>query len=539
MPFTKFVAWLQRYSVTRTSIAFSLLLTTATASWGGEADKAREQLGKVSFPNSCDSAVQAMFQRGVALLHSFWWQKGRQAFLDVLEKDPSCAIATWGIATIDIGNPFATGPSPAQAQQAQEAIAHGRSIGAKTERERLYIEAIASYYDRFAEPHAARMKSLADAFEALATRYPHDDETQTFYALYMAATQPADDRSFARTLQAAAILDAQFAKHPDHPGVAHYLIHSYDYAPLAEKGLAAARRYADIAPSAPHALHMPSHIFTRVGAWEESIATNQRAVEASRTEHEVHQELHSLDYMLYADLQLARDDDAVHLVEAMRQVGAPTAARTDSFAIAASLARYAIERGAWSEAAQLPSSESKIPYIQAIPVFARALGAARSGNAAAAEKDVQELGQFVDALKAAKDSYWATEVEVQRLGATAWTAYAKGDRAGALRLMREAADLEDKSEKSAVTPGRLVPARELLGDMLLDSSRPAEALTEYEASLVQDPRRFRSLSGAGQAAAQARNRDKARYFFGQLVEMVGSGGARPELDKAREYLASK
>jgi tetratricopeptide (TPR) repeat protein len=523
----------------RVFLLCSLPLVTAASSLSEEhAGKHAEQLGEVSFANSCDSAVQPSFERGVALLHSFWWQEGRTTFLKVLDQDPRCAIAAWGIATIDVGNPFSTGPSPELARQAQEAIARGRSIGAKTERERLYIEAIAAYYDRFAErSHVARMKSLADAFEALASRYPDDDEAQIFYALYLVATQDPTDKSFARTLKAAGILEAQFTRHPEHPGVAHYLIHSYDYPPIAEKGLSAARRYAAIAPSAPHALHMPSHIFTRVGAWEESIATNARSVAVSKAGNDADQALHAMDYMVYADLQLARDDDAKSIIAAIGQVDSHAATRTADFAIAAMPARYALERGAWREAAQLPESASRIVYIRAMPVFARAIGAARSGDAAAAEKDVQELAQLVNALKDTKDGYWATEVELQYLAAAAWAEYAKGNRIRALALIRNAADLEDKSEKSAVTPGRILPARELLAEMLLESGDAVGALREYEASLQRDPRRFRSLFGAGQAAELSGDADKARHFYGALLDMTGSRGSRPDLDKARAFLA--
>ncbi|HLJ00914.1 MAG TPA: hypothetical protein VKT76_14455 [Bradyrhizobium sp.] len=520
----------------RFSLMSAVLLAAVTAASGQPAGKSPEQLGRVSFANSCEGSVQTAFERGVALLHSFWWEEGRRAFLDVLDRDPSCAIATWGIAAIDIGNPFTTGPNPAQAKQAQEAIARGRGIGAKTERERRYIEAVAAYYDRLAErPHRVRLKSLADAFEAMAKNYPDDDETQIFLALYLAGTQDPADKTYARTLKAAGILETQFAKHPDHPGVAHYLIHSYDYPPIAEKGLSAAKRYADIAPSAPHALHMPSHIFTRVGAWQESIATNQRSAEVSRLEGQGDQELHATDYIVYAALQLARDEEVLHLIQRMKHMG-PTETMAGPFAMSASRARYALERGAWREAAELASDESKIPYVRAMPVFARALGAARSGAPEAAEKDLQELAQLVDALKEAKDDYWASEVEVQRLGAAAWIDYARGNREKALELMREAVGREDKSEKSVVTPGRLIPARELLGDMLLESGRPAEALSEYETSLIRDPGRFRSLFGAGKAAAQAGNPGKARYFFARLVNMVGPAGMRPELASARDYL---
>jgi tetratricopeptide (TPR) repeat protein len=517
----------------------ALSLATATAAWAQTTGNSPEQLGRVSFANSCTPAVQATFERAVALLHSYWWQEGEKTFREVLERDPNCAIATWGIATILIGNPFAAGPSQAQAQQAKEAIERGRAIGAKTERERLFIEAVAQYYERFAErAHGARLKSLSDAFENVARRFPEDDEAQIFSAIYLTTTQDPSDKTFASALKAAAVLEGQFKKHPDHPGVAHYLIHSYDYPPIAEKGLTAAKRYSEIAPSAPHALHMPSHIFTRVGAWQESAETNLRSATVAKAEKEFVDQLHAMDYLVYADLQLARDADAQRVVEEAPGVLGNAQSRATPYALAAIPARYAIERGAWKEAAQLQPQPTPFAFTAALTHFARALGAARSGDAVAAERDVQELARIVDALKAAKDAYWTNEVEVQRLGAAAWVAFARGNREAALDLMRAAADLEDKSEKSAVSPGRLVPAHELLGDMLLESGKPAEAFAEYERSQVRDPNRFRSLYGAGQAAAQSGNRDKTRYYFSRLLDMAGSGDPRPEMEKARRYLAS-
>jgi tetratricopeptide (TPR) repeat protein len=528
---------------TRIHLAAPLLalsLATATAAWAQTTRKPPEQLGRVSFANSCAPAAQAPFERAVALLHSFWWQEGEKAFREVLERDPQCAITTWGIATILIGNPFATGPTPAEAQRAQEAIERGRAIGAQTERERLFIKAVAAYYDRFADrPHGARIKSLSDAFEAAAKRFPEDDEAQIFSAIYLTATQAPTDKTFASALRAAAILEAQFTKHPDHPGVAHYLIHAYDYPPIAAQGLTAAKRYAAIAPSAPHALHMPSHIFTRVGAWQDSAATNERAAAVAQAENEPNDRLHAMDYMAYAYLQLARDGDARRVLEeAPRVAGVNLMGRGGPYALAAIPARYAVERSAWKDAAQLQPQASRFPFTEAMTHFARAVGAARSGDAAAAERDVQELARIVEAMKAAKDAYWAVEVEVQRLGGAAWVAYAQGSREEALTRMRAAADLEDKSEKAAVSPGRLVPARELLGDMLLESGRPGEALAEYERAQVHDPNRYRSLYSAGQAAAQSGNRDKARHHFSKLIELAGSGDPRPEMEQARRYLAS-
>src|SRR5437867_3562600 len=522
----------------RAALLLALSLATATAAWAQTTGKPPEQLGRVSFANSCAPAAQATFERAVALLHSFWWREGEKTFRDVLERDPNCSIATWGIATILIGNTFAVGPTPAQAQQAKEAIERGRAIGAKTERERFFIEAVAEYYERFADrPHGARIKSLSDAFEIVAKRFPEDDEAQIFSAIYLTATQEPSEQTFASALKAAAILEVQFKKHPEHPGVAHYLIHSYDYPPIAEKGLTAARRYSEIAPSAPHALHMPSHIFTRVGAWEESVATNRRSAAASKAANEPGSGLHAMDYMVYAYMQLARDKEARLVVEEAKRVTVLGSAQGGPYAFAAIPARYTIERGAWQDAMQLQPRSSQFPYTEAMTYFARALGGARSGDAVAAEKDVQELGRIVNTLKNAKNDYWATEVEVERLSAAGWTAYAKGNRDEALTLMRSAAEVEEKSEKSAVTPGRIVPARELLGEMLLEMKRPAEALKEFEASEKHDPSRFRGLYGAGQAAAQAGDSAKAKRYFARLIELAGKGDSRPELDLAKAYLA--
>jgi len=523
----------------RLFLALAILALVSAAAIPAQ-EKVPEKLGKVVFPTSCDAKVQPSFERAVALLHSFWWQEGEKTFRRVLEEDPTCAIATWGIATILIGNTFATGPTPADAQWAKEAIERGRAIGAKTERERLFIEAVAAYYDRFADrTHGQRIKSLADAFEIVAKRFPGDDEAQIFYAIYLTATQQPTDKKFTAALKAASILEEQFKKHPDHPGVAHYLIHAYDYPLIAQKGLTAAKRYSEIAPSAPHALHMPSHIFTRVGAWRESAVSNERSAAVAKAENEPDARLHAMDYMVYAYLQLARDGDARRVLdEAPRVAGAKPTVRSVPYALAAIPARYAMERSAWKEAAELQLHASRFPFTEAITHFARAIGAARSGDAAAAERDVQELARIVEALKATKDAYWTVEVEVQRLSGAAWVAFAKGSRGEALNLMRAAADLEDKSEKAAVSPARIVPARELLGDMLLESGRPGDALAEYERSQARDPNRYRSLYGAGQVAALSGNRDKARHYFSKLIEFAGSGDLRPEVETARRYLAS-
>lgn len=516
----------------------AFLLTITSISLAQSAEEASEQLGRVSFANSCTPNVQVTFERAVALLHSFWWKEGERTFREVLEHDPNCAIATWGIATTLIGNPFASGPSPEQAQQAIKEIEYGLTIGSNTERERLFIEAVAQYYENFTEhSHVARIKALSNAFENLARRFPKDDEAQILSALYLRATQDPTDKTFSSSLKAASVLEPQFEKYPDHPGVAHYLIHCYDFPPIAEKGLNAAQRYSEIAPSAPHALHMPSHIFTRVGAWQESVASNLRSASVAKAEGEFADELHAMDYLVYAYLQLAQDTEAKAVVEEAPGVQANKQVRITPYALAAIPARYTIERSAWNEAAQLVVRETPFPYTAALTHFARALGAARSGDSPAAERDVLELTRIVEAMKSANNTYWAVEVEVQRMGAEAWILYAQGNIEGALTLMRAAADLEDTSEKAAVSPGRLLPARELLGDMLQESGQPEEALTEYEQSDERDPNRYRTLFGAGQAASQTGNHDKAQYYFKKLIEMAGSGQNRPEMEQARRYLA--
>ena len=514
----------------------ALSLATAGAAQSGD------RLGRVEFPNSCSPAVQEKLLRGIAMLHSFYYSATQRAFEEVAADDNSCAIAAWGYASILMSNPLqGIGASAKGAEQAQAAIDKGRQMGAKTERERDYLEAVAAYYQEFAtRAERERQVARAKAYEVLATKYPGDDEAQIFYALYLAGTQTASDQTYAAYLKAAGILEKQFAKHPDHPGVAHYLIHSYDAPPIAQQGVPAARRYADIAPDAPHALHMPSHIFTRVGAWADSAVTNRRSADSAQRSNDPDDALHALDYMTYAYLQLARDGDARKVLEEARTLTRINPARaTGPYALAAMPARYPLERGAWGDTARLQPTPSNFPFTEAMTHFARALGAARSGNPAAAPADIERITALRDELKAKKSLYWANEVEVMRLSSLAWTALAQKKSDEALELMRQAADIEDKSDKNIVTPGRLLPARELLGDMLLELRRPADALAAYEASQVREPSRFRGFYGAAQAAAQAGNREKARQYFSKLIELAGSGDARSEVEKARQYLAGR
>ncbi|HKE45439.1 MAG TPA: hypothetical protein VKB41_12980 [Steroidobacteraceae bacterium] len=498
------------------------------------------QLGTVAFANSCSPDVQEKLLRGIALLHSFYYSAGQAAFEEVTAADDTCTIAAWGYASVQMYNPLqGIGASPDNARLAQGVIDKARKVGAKTEREHDYLEAVAAYYEDFAKrSEHERQLARARAYESLAAKYPDDDEAQIFYALYLAATQTASDQTYSAYLKAAAILEKQFAKHPDHPGVAHYLIHSYDTPALAPRGLAAARRYAEIAPEAPHALHMPSHIFTRLGAWSDSIATNRRSATVAERNGDIDEAVHALDYMTYADLQLARDGDARKTCEEARGLTGFNASRaTAPYALAAMPARYALERGAWEDAAKLEPVATHYPFTEAMTHFARALGATRSGDPAAAQKDVEHIAALRDEAKKSNE-YWANEVEVMRVTSLAWVALVQKKNDDALALMHQAADSEDATEKNIITPGRLLPARELLGDMLMELNRPAEALGEYEASQHREPNRYRGLYGAGRAAAQSGNRDKARQYFSRLIEQAGSGDQRPETEAARRFLAA-
>ncbi len=511
-----------------------------------------EKLGTVRFDVSCLPAAQPQFNRAVALLHSFEFARATDAFNAVARVDPACGIAYWGLALAAWGNPFAAGEkAPTLIRRGQDAIAGAARVGASSERERAYLDAVGELYrDTLHRDQRARVFGYRDAMAALAARYPQDSEARIFYALALAQSVPPTDKSYADLLKAGAILEPLFAKYPDHPGLAHYIIHSYDVPPLAARALAAARRYSQIAPSAPHALHMPSHTFTRLGYWQESIDTNIASAAAARRDGATAEELHATDYQTYAYLQTGQDAAAKRLLDSLPQiaarfdpdsVGSAAPGVAGVFALAAIPARWGLEHGAWAEAAALEPRPSRFPQTQAITYLARGLGAARLGQATTAQAAVDALQQLRDQLATAGESYWAGEVEIQRRIVSAWLAFAGARQADAIAEMRAAAELEDRTEKNAITPGPIVPARELLGEMLLEAHEPAQALEQFAATLLKEPGRFRALAGAARAAAQGGDRAAARRYSARLLktcERADTPG-RAELVEARRVAASR
>ena len=456
-------------------------------------EKAMERLGQVRFPVSCTVAAQKQFDRALAALHSFWYEEALRVFTAVTETDPGCAMAYWGIA-MSIYYPLWVPPSESTLQKGLNAVEKAKALGAKTDREGAYIAAIESFYkDTNKLDHRTRTLAYEKAMERLYRHYPKDREAAIFYALALNATAPPTDKTYAKQLKAGEILEKVFAEQPDHPGVAHYIIHSYDNPPLASRGLPAAQRYAKIAPAVPHAQHMPSHIFTRLGLWEESIQSNLGAVAASK-EYAAkahpgaayYEHLHALDYLGYGYLQMAQDREAKTVLDELLTIQKvqPEAFQA-AYAFAAIPARYALERRRWSEAAALTVHPSTFPWsrfhwAEAVTHFARAVGSARSGNVANARKDIEKLESLHAALVQVKDSYWVKQVEIQRRVATAWFLRAEDKNDEALKLMQSAADLEDSTDKHPVTPAPILPARELLGEMLLELGNPAQALKEFE-----------------------------------------------------------
>lgn len=493
----------------------------------------REQLGTVHFQTSCSPAVAPQFDRAVAFLHSFEFGASIRAFTQVLAVDSGCAMAHWGIALSRWGNPVAPGiRAPTQLQPGKAAAdAALRSSGKATERERDYISAIGKLYADYDHiDQATRVIAYERAMADLVGKQPADTEAKIFYAIALVASAPPTDKTYANQIKAGDILEPIWAKQPNHPGLAHYIIHTYDAPALADKARAAAKRYAEIAPSAAHALHMPSHTFTRVGLWEESVETNRRSIEVALRDSSIGEALHASDYAEYAYLQMHRDSAAKAILDGLPALearfdpnvisgAAPGSAGV--FAIAAVPARYALERRDWSTAARLVPKPSKFPWTEAMVYFARALGATHTGDLAAARASIDSLAGIRQRLENIAEPYWAEQVAIQQLGAEAWLAHAEHREDDALARMRDAANREDATEKSAVTPGPLAPARELLGDMLLDLRRPKAALAEYRAALHKEPNRYRSLDGARRAASASGDRKAEASYAAQLSKITG------------------
>jgi tetratricopeptide (TPR) repeat protein len=504
-----------------------------------------EKLGNVNFPISCAAGAQPAFNRALAMLHSFWFPQALNAFAEIGKAHPDCAMAFWGTAMSARTNPL-LGSQPAPAlQRGFDEINKAIGASAKTQRERDYIAALAVYYTDLGKgDYPARVLAYEKAMEQLAARYPDDEEAQVFYALALneGITVAPADKTYTRHLKAAAISEKVLARNADHPGAIHYLIHSYDFPALAKRGVPAAKQYASVAPSAPHALHMPSHIYTMLGMWEESIKANRDALVVFKGY------VHAIDFMVYAHLQMGQDREARQLMEtsaALLKAG-PSIVRTPTGGVfpsytawAAIPARIAIERGAWAEAAALQLTPTA-PAADAITHFTRAMGFARMRDLASARAEIDALQRLKDELLGLKDVYWAEQVEIQHKAALAWLTYAEGNAAAALKLMRAAADAEDASEKSPAMENRLWPMRELLGELLLESKQPGAALKEFEKSLGQYPSRIRAFAGAAKAADAAGNRQAATEHYKKLVALTAKGDpGKREVQDAKAFLAAR
>jgi predicted Zn-dependent protease len=507
-------------------------LSTAASSHEGKGTNL-ERLGKVEFKVECKADVQPDFNRAMALYHSFAWDEAMKAFDAIAKADPTCGMAHWGRAMVMLDNPFIWpgSLSPAKLKDISAALATARSAGLKSPREKDYVEAVATFVrDHEKVDYPARLRAFDEAMAKLAARYPDDKEGSIISALITSANFDPADKTYRNQLKAAKVLEPLFAAQPDHPGVAHYLIHSYDYPPIAKQGLEAAKRYAKIAPDAPHALHMPSHIFTRVGYWRESIEANRASAKAAGdASFDGH---HAFDYMVYAHLQLGQEKAARRaLAESLRMKAIEHFGA--AYAYAAMPARIALERGDWKGAASLalqPAADaypwSRYPQAEAINAFARGVGAARSGDSAVAKEQQARLIALRDVAKERKLAYWAEQIDIQADVVKGLAVVAEGKRAEGTELLKAAAAREDATEKHAVTPGPLLPAREVYADLLLEAKQGPDALREYEAVLAKEPNRYRAMLGAAKAARLAGDAAKAQAYMKQLREQAKDADTR-------------
>ena len=495
-----------------------------------------ERLGTVSFPTSCDPKVQAEFERGVAMLHSYWFGYAGKTFRAVLEQDPACTIAYWGIALDLLGNTLSSPPSRQAASEAWQTLEKARTLPVKTEREREWIDAIRAYFRDYDKvPVETRLLAYSKAMRTLSERHPDDFEAQVYYALTLQASAPKSDLTYTNQFKSAELLERLYTQNPQHPGITHYLIHAYDFAPFVEKGIPAARRYAAIAPAVPHARHMPAHIYSMAGLWKDSIASNFSALDIQPDYY------HAADFAVYAYLQLAQDDRAAALIQKALNTpprGDRPPGMGDGTARAAMPARYALERADWAAASALPVTSTEYPQADSLTRFTRGLGMARTGKLRDAKLEVEALRTLQSALEKASDRYWSDRTQEQILAVSAWVALAEGARDQALTMMRRAADGEDGSLKHVAMENRLYPMRELLGDLLLAAGQASAAYAEYVKALGQHPNRYRAIYGAARAAEAAGDRQHAVEYYTRLTELAQeSDGTRPELPQARAYLA--
>ena len=505
-----------------------------------------EEVGSVHFPTSCRTDLASSFNRAVALLHSFQYEQARDAFTAVATRDPQCAMAQWGIAMSHYHGMWDNGDLAAGRVALEKAKQFAASNAKTTARETAYIDALAEVYrsdDKGLPVHAQAFEQKMGAVQAA---YPQDDEAAIFHALSLAITAPKTDKTFANQRKCGEILEPIFAKQPHHPGIAHYIIHCYDNPMLAEKGLGAARLYAKIAPASAHANHMPSHLFTRVGSWDESISSNLKSAElaaaaegTSKNGEARDQRLHAMDYLEYAYLQSGRVNKAKAVLDQMNSLPPiPGLTLTGDYALAAIPARYMIELGDWAQASQLRPRENSVPWAEAITWAAIGIGSARSKNVERAVQALAKLAALRDATAKRDNPYWSNQVEVERCEVAAWIAEQNGTSADALQLARSAAELEESMDKAAVTPGAVTPAREMLAELLLLEHRPKDSLREYESALKVAPNRFDALYGAARAAEAAGDGSAAANYFQKLIA-VAVGDERPELKTARQKLMAE
>jgi hypothetical protein len=523
-------------------VALGCLLTYADDEGHQHHEEMTEvQVGTVHFPTSCAASVQGSIERGVAMLHSFWYEEAEKQFVQVEKDDPTCAIARWGVA-MSLWHQLWNRPNEAVLAQGHTELEKAKSLHA-TSRERDYINALREFYSHTERSHQKRAEAYSKAMEKVSRSNPDDHEAAAFYALSLLAAEPDHDKTNAYRVKAAAVLEKLFAEEPNHPGVAHYLIHTYDKPGMAEKGLPAARKYAQLAPAAPHALHMPAHIFARLGFWQDDIASNIASIAATQKETAMHMggeghQFHAMDFLVYAYLQVGREQDAAKIIDEVRAMppmkdmyGMGFDPRV--FALSAYPASYALELHDWKSAAELPLAEGASGTVQSITYAARAIGSARSGKLEQVKKEIAQLEAIQKGLDPKKkdDDGQYEEVSDELVVAKAWLAYAEGRQDEAVKLMRTVADKEEGEAEAS----QGIPAHEMIADMLLESRHPEEALAEYEITLKTDPGRFNALYGAATAAADLGKNDKARAYYAQIVKNCeGSQSERAELKRARE-----